>query len=161
MRSAEDAIMIGTTTALKDNPSLSTRLWSGKSPVRIVIDKELRVARDSTLYNSSSRVIILNFLKNETDGHIKFVKISPGDDLLQFLMNHLYIERISSLVVEGGSVLLQSFLDAGLWDEAVVITNQALKTLDGIPAVTMAGELIKSTLHFGDDIIRIFKNELQ
>jgi diaminohydroxyphosphoribosylaminopyrimidine deaminase/5-amino-6-(5-phosphoribosylamino)uracil reductase len=161
MRSAEAAIMVGTTTALNDNPSLTTRLWSGKNPMRIVIDKELRLPREATLYNNSSQVVVLNFLKNDKDGHIRLLKISPGDDLLVFLMNYLYTENISSLVVEGGSVLLQSFLDAGLWDEAVVITNQALNIRDGIPAVTMAREGLKETFHFGDDNIGIFKNGLQ
>ncbi len=161
MRGAEDAIMIGTTTALTDNPSLTTRLWTGSNPVRIVIDKDLRISRDSALFTDSSEVIVLNLLKEETEGHIKFVKIPQGNDLLDFLMSYLYSAHISSLVVEGGSVLLQSFLDAGLWDEAMVITNQALYIQDGIPAVPIPEEGLTETLIYCDDNIRVFKNMRQ
>ncbi len=159
MRSAEAAIMVGTQTALKDNPYLTTRLWTGTDAVRIVIDKQLRIPVDAAIYNNSSRVVVLNQVGDETVGNTRLVKFPEGDDVLGFLMNYLHQENINSLVVEGGNILLRSFLDAGLWDEAVVITNKTLYIKNGIPAAPIPQTGLNATINYGTDIIQVFKNK--
>ena len=62
-RSEEAAILVGTNTALQDDPSLTTRLWKGKNPVRIVIDKELKLPPTLKVFNKEAKTIIYNFKK--------------------------------------------------------------------------------------------------
>lgn len=158
MRSTEAAIMIGTNTALTDNPTLTTRLWPGRNPLRVVIDKQLKIPPGSAIFDSSSPVVVINAVKNEIAGHIRFVKVSPADEILSFLMRVLYEHQISSLIVEGGSVLLQSFLDVGLWDETVVITNTALRVEKGIAAVPLPISEPAAEFRYGRDHIQVIKN---
>ncbi len=158
LRSTEAAIMVGTNTALQDNPSLTTRLWHGLNPVRVVIDKELKIPESSAILDTSSQLIILNFKKEEVAGHIHYVKLQPGENILLILMKVLFEKGINSLIVEGGTVLLQSFLDAGLWDEVVIITNTNLNVREGIPAASFISGELREEIHFGNDVIRGFKN---
>ncbi len=158
MRSTEAAIMIGTSTALTDNPTLSTRLWPGRNPLRVVIDKQLKIPAGAAIFDNSSPVIVFNALKNEVTGHIRYVKVSPSDEILPVLIRVLYESQVSSLIVEGGSVLLQSFLDAGLWDEMLVITNTTLRIQKGIAAVPLPISEPAAELRYGQDHIQVFKN---
>lgn len=158
LRSSEAAIMVGTNTALQDNPSLTTRLWHGLNPVRVVIDKLLKIPRSSALLDDSSQLIILNFVKEEIAGHIHYVKLQPDENILVKLMRVLFEKAINSLIVEGGTVLLKSFLDAGLWDEAVIITNSSLNIREGIRAPSLTTGVLMQKIHYGNDIIRVFKN---
>jgi diaminohydroxyphosphoribosylaminopyrimidine deaminase/5-amino-6-(5-phosphoribosylamino)uracil reductase len=102
-RSEEDAIMVGTNTALFDNPKLNVREWTGKNPVRIVIDKNARLPKNLHLFDGSIKTIIMS---NPT----------------QF--EELNQEKIQSIIVEGGTKLLQSFIDAQLFDEIRVFRSQ-------------------------------------
>lgn len=146
MRAGTAAIMIGTNTALHDDPSLTTRNWTGNNPVRIVIDKKLKINKSAALFRDNASVIILNELEDKKEGHIIYVKIENEKKILQQLMQFLFEKNISSLMVEGGSILLKSFIDAGLWDEAYCITNEQLCLNEGIAAVQLPAN--KKTGHF-------------
>lgn len=146
MRASTAAIMIGTNTALHDDPSLTTRNWTGNNPVRIVIDKKLKINKSAALFRDSASVIILNELEEKKEGHIIYIKIENEKKLLQQLMRFLFEKNISSLMIEGGSILLQSFIDARLWDEAYCITNEQLHINEGIAAVQLPAS--KKTDHF-------------
>ncbi len=126
LRSTVAAIMIGTNTALHDQPSLTTRLWHGSNPIRIVIDKRLQLPPDAVIFNKDVQVIVINQVKEGTKGNIRFLKVNAEENLLAFILHWLYENNISSLLVEGGAKLLQSFINEQLWDEAIVIQNTAL-----------------------------------
>jgi len=123
-RSEEDAILIGKNTAINDNPELTARVVDGKNPIRIVIDKKLELAKDIKIFNSESKTIILNELKNEENDSILHKKVtfeSFFDDLWSICAEN----NIISLIIEGGAFTLNQFLENDLWDEARVLTGKS------------------------------------
>lgn len=158
MRSTEAAIMVGSTTARQDNPSLTTRYWPGKNPVRIVIDKQLQLPMDAALFAGNATSIILNNRKQEVAGPVHFIKLDEKENLLPALMSELYLKNINSMIVEGGSILLQSFIEEGLWDEAVVITNQTLTIQKGIAALILPADKLVEKFQLLSDEIKLYKN---
>jgi len=121
-RSEEDAILIGKNTAINDNPELTTRAVDGKNPTRIVIDRKLELSKDLKIFNSASKTIILNELKNEENDSILHKKVffeSFFDDLWSICTEN----DIISLIVEGGAFTLNQFIEKDLWDEARVLTG--------------------------------------
>jgi diaminohydroxyphosphoribosylaminopyrimidine deaminase/5-amino-6-(5-phosphoribosylamino)uracil reductase len=133
IRSEEHAILVGTQTALIDNPSLTTRLIEGRNPVRILIDFDLKVPRDFNIYNNEAPTLVFNSKKDSEEDNVKFIKISKKNSL-QNLMQKLHEQQIQSLIVEGGSYTLQQFIEANLWDEAIVIKNDNLFLKNGTKA---------------------------
>lgn len=128
-RSEEDAIMVGTNTARTDNPRLNVRLvpvQTGRNPTRIVIDKQLRLDADLNLFDGSQPTLGYNFIKTETVGQTSYIQLSPDKPFLPQLLADLYERRIQSVLVEGGTTLLNSFMDAGLWDEMRVFRSQMM-----------------------------------
>ncbi|MDO3695099.1 bifunctional diaminohydroxyphosphoribosylaminopyrimidine deaminase/5-amino-6-(5-phosphoribosylamino)uracil reductase RibD [Wenyingzhuangia sp. chi5] len=122
IRATEHAIMVGTNTALKDNPTLTTRLFGGVSPIRILIDKNLRVPNEYHLYNGEIKTIV--FTEQETNSNlVQFKKIDFSKNILSQIMEVLYQEKIQSVLVEGGKQLLNSFIEQNLWDEAFVFVG--------------------------------------
>ena len=155
-RSETAAIMVGTETALKDDPSLTTRLWQGKDPVRIVIDRSLRLPETLKLFDRSVLTIILNDLQSSREKELWYCKIDDAIHPLHSICNILYQENLNSVLIEGGARLLQSFIDAGLWDEARTITNRSLLLHEGVPApVLNIGRLIKRENYLGDEMAYI------
>ncbi|HYQ56567.1 MAG TPA: bifunctional diaminohydroxyphosphoribosylaminopyrimidine deaminase/5-amino-6-(5-phosphoribosylamino)uracil reductase RibD, partial [Draconibacterium sp.] len=123
MRAEEDAIMVGTNTTEKDNPSLTVRLIKGKNPLRIVLDEKLRLDKKLNLFDNSTETIVFNGLKNHTYKKTEFIKIDFSAQLLSQIMEKLHKKNVLSLIVEGGQQLLNTFIGAGLWDEAHVYTG--------------------------------------
>lgn len=154
-RTQEAAILVGYNTALHDNPKLTARLHQGKQPLRIAIDRNLSLPADHHLLDRSTPTWILNQLKEEKTGNLRRCKNSFGENLLDDLLDELYIAGITSLLVEGGAKLLTSFIDQGLWDEARIIhTNTMLQ--NGIPSPLLADACPMMDCAFGSDTIRCF-----
>lgn len=133
LRADEHAILVGTQTALNDNPSLTVRNVVGVNPVRILIDFDLKVPNDFKIYNNESKTLVLNTIKEGIEDHIHFIKIEK-ENFLTYLMEVLYKEQIQSVIIEGGRFTLQQFIDANLWDEAIIIRNENLKLGNGTQA---------------------------
>lgn len=131
-RAQEAAIIVGTNTALNDNPLLTARLWQGKNPIRILLDKELNVPLKHHLFNTDAITIVFNIKKNGEENNIKYYRLT--DFNLRTALNALHILQVQSLLVEGGSKLLQSFIDDNLWDEIRIIENKELIMDDGLQA---------------------------
>ncbi|MGV8915254.1 MAG: bifunctional diaminohydroxyphosphoribosylaminopyrimidine deaminase/5-amino-6-(5-phosphoribosylamino)uracil reductase RibD [Kaistella sp.] len=157
MRSEEHAILIGSKTALVDNASLTTREISGTNPVRILIDLSLKVPGDFKIYNSEAPTLVFNSEKNSVEDNVKFIKIEK-ENFLDDLMQKLYEQQIQSVIVEGGSFTLSKFIEADLWDEAVVIKNENINLVNGTkaPDFNFMPENIKT---FRDNIIE-FHNKV-
>ncbi|CCH54709.1 riboflavin biosynthesis protein RibD [Fibrisoma limi BUZ 3] len=152
-RADEDAIMVGTNTARTDNPRLNVRLVPGRNPTRIVIDKQLALAADLNLFDNTQPTLGYNFIKTETVGQTSYIQLSPDKPFLPQLLADLYERRIQSVLVEGGSTLLQSFIDAGLWDEMRVFRCPKLLGA-GIKAPAIQGRLV-SQEQIGDDTLLV------
>lgn len=146
-RSNEMAIMVGTNTALNDDPSLTARLWPGKNPIRIVIDRTLRIPPTAKLYNGDAQTIFITEEKTESGIQLDFSK-----DIIPQLLPALHAASIQSVIVEGGAQLLQHFINSGQWNEARVITG--VKPIGkGISApVLMNASLQDETELYGDRI---------
>ncbi|MGB2704267.1 MAG: bifunctional diaminohydroxyphosphoribosylaminopyrimidine deaminase/5-amino-6-(5-phosphoribosylamino)uracil reductase RibD [Chitinophagaceae bacterium] len=125
-RSEEAAILVGTNTALLDNPELTTRLWPGKSPIRLILDMNLRLPTSLKIFNGEVKTIIFNSVKQEANKNVQYYKLEKDKNIVEQLMKALYNLKIQSVLVEGGAMLLQSFIDAGVWDEARIINNEEL-----------------------------------
>ncbi len=152
-RSEEAAIMVGTQTALTDDPLLTTRLVPGRNPVRIIIDKHLKVPSGHQIYNNESLSIILNAKKQEDVLNNSFYKIGEDENVLAVLISLLHHRMLTSLIVEGGAKTIQSFIDADLWDEARIITNQSMKLTDGLAAPVLLFSRLVSQIHLLNDRI--------
>lgn len=126
MRSEEDAIMIGTNTARYDNPKLDTRFWSGKNAIRVVIDKQLSLPKNLHLFDSSQDTICFNYSIDKQIGNNIFIKVPKNSSLEEFIIKELYHRKIQSVIIEGGAILLKSFIDLELYDEAVILKTKKL-----------------------------------
>lgn len=158
-RSEEAAILIGTETALKDNPSLTNRYWVGKSPLRLVIDKQLRLPAHLTMFNDGQPTIIFNEHKEEDLGLLKFVKINSAQSFFNQLSTYCYQNGIQSILVEGGAKLLQSFIDEDHWDEARVITNTHLRVGLGLSAPMIKNSMLLQSFNSTADQINIYVHQ--
>jgi diaminohydroxyphosphoribosylaminopyrimidine deaminase/5-amino-6-(5-phosphoribosylamino)uracil reductase len=156
MRAVEDAILVGTNTALKDNPSLTVRHCAGRNPVRLVIDNHLRLSKNLHLFDGSTKTIVFNSVKNEESENIEFVKIEFDKRMIPQILKALYQKNIQSLIVEGGKQLLESFIDAKLWDEAFRFVGNK-QFLKGINAPKISGTIIHSE-EFDSDQLSVFQN---
>ena len=136
MRAEEAGILVGTQTALNDNPSLTVRHWAGENPTRVVLDRNLVVPVGNKCFSSDAPTILITEKADngKYPSNVKVVSL-PFDEKgvnLDALMTCLYENNVQSLIVEGGAKTLQSFIDAGLWDEARVEKNPRLHVYDGV-----------------------------
>ena len=154
-RSEEDAILVGRITAEKDNPSLTTREVVGKNPIRIVTDKELKLSKELNLYNNEAQTLIFNNIKSEKIDSNNFIKIN-FNNLIESILQELYKQKIQSIIIEGGSRTLQSFIDANMWDEARIFTANKI-LIDGIKSPTIKGKIVTET-EIGGDKLEIIIN---
>ncbi len=157
-RSQEDCILVGKNTAKIDNPQLNVRLVTGSNPKRAVIDCDLELPNNLFLFNNSEETFVFNHLKTSINGKTKYIAIEEFDYLLpQYILYQLYLNDVQSLIIEGGSKTLQTFIDANLWDEARIFTGQK-HLFDGIKAPSIKGELL-STQNIETNILDIFINK--
>lgn len=155
-RSEEAAILVGTNTALQDDPQLNTRYWTGPDPIRLVLDLDLRLPDNLQLFNGASRTIVINGRKQGEKQGIQYYQIDKKKELVPQILEALYKLRINSVLVEGGAVLLQSFIDSGYWDEARVITNTNLAIGTGLPAPRLLMAESVYTEKIQTDLIQVF-----
>jgi diaminohydroxyphosphoribosylaminopyrimidine deaminase/5-amino-6-(5-phosphoribosylamino)uracil reductase len=161
-RTEEAAILVGTNTALLDDPELTSRHWPGLSPIRLVIDMNLKLPSSLKMFNDNkSFTIVFNAKRHDLQisplqkgaTGIGFYEVTHDVSLVHQVLNALYQLKIQSVLVEGGAKLLQSFIDEQLWDEARVITNSRLQVPDGLPAPSLAyHRLIAEEELIGDQI---------
>jgi diaminohydroxyphosphoribosylaminopyrimidine deaminase/5-amino-6-(5-phosphoribosylamino)uracil reductase len=160
-RAEEAAIMVGTTTALKDDPALTTRLYPGKDPVRIVIDRSNQLPSSLKLFDGTAKTIVFNEEKEDEGEMVSFTKINKEEDSIPQILKKLYELDIQSLIVEGGTKLLQSFIDGNHWDEARVITNTGIMIGEGIAAPLLQQQQLTAEEIIHTDKIQYFINARQ
>ena len=133
MRSENQSIMVGSNTVLLDNPSLTVRDWSGKSPIRVALDRQGRIPEKANLLDGSVPTIVFSEVEKPNKTHLEFVKVDFENDVLPTILQKLYERNIHSVLIEGGAQLLTSFIQSGLWDEANVEVSPVILN-DGIAA---------------------------
>jgi len=159
-RSQEMAIMVGRTTAERDNPSLTTRLWNGNHPVRILIDPFFKIPIHYNIYNNQSPLIVIHSVDVPKPSHIPAdvkchgidFSLNPGTKILDIL----YGEGLNSVIIEGGRITLDTFIHSNLWDEARVIKG-SVQFANGTQAPKLNVAPCK-TLLIDNDTIEFYKN---
>jgi len=157
-RSEEMGILVGTKTVLDDNPSLTTRDFVGKNPVRIYIDANNKIDASFAITNSESKTICLcaEFPLNTID-QIIYKKIDFTD--LPAEVSRICVEEnIQSIIIEGGSQTLQQFVDAEFWDEARVFKSDVILN-EGIKATELKNTVQISTQKIQNNILTYYKNQ--
>jgi diaminohydroxyphosphoribosylaminopyrimidine deaminase / 5-amino-6-(5-phosphoribosylamino)uracil reductase len=156
-RSEEASILVGTNTALQDNPSLTNRLWTGKNPVRLVIDKQLQLPPHLHLFNRQVPTIIFNEVKEEIGDNLRYFLLNATEPLPLQICHALYKLSIQSVIIEGGRQLLQSFVDADCYDEIRLIENTSLRIGNGLAAPQFSPLPVAEDFQLGTDRIIIFR----
>jgi diaminohydroxyphosphoribosylaminopyrimidine deaminase / 5-amino-6-(5-phosphoribosylamino)uracil reductase len=155
-RTEENAIMVGSRTALLDNPRLTARDWKGRAPLRIVVDRKNILPPELHVFDGSADTLVLNETLNCHKNNIEYLCMDFTHDIIDPLLSHLHTMHIQSLIVEGGSSLLASFINTGLWDEARVFTGDR-KFGQGVSAPDFPFDPQSETL-IGMDTLSIFRN---
>ena len=133
-RSEEQAILVGTQTVLEDNPTLTVRDWTGKNPVRIVLDKSGKISEKYAIKDKKNKTIVLTEQENLTSSENLIYENCIFDIRLVFsIADILHKNDIQSVIIEGGKQTLQSFIDANFWDEARVFKGK-ISFNDGVKA---------------------------
>jgi diaminohydroxyphosphoribosylaminopyrimidine deaminase/5-amino-6-(5-phosphoribosylamino)uracil reductase len=138
-RSEEDAILVGYNTALRDNPSLTNRLWAGKNPLRVVLDRDGSLPKDLKIFDDSARTVVLDF---------------HGDDMPHNVLSALNEMKVQSLIIEGGASTHRRFIKAGLWDEARIFVADVMLGGGTKAAEIRGGRLVDTEDVGGDRLLR-------
>ena len=155
-RSEEQSIFIGTNTALLDNPQLNTRHWCGNNPLRIVLDRSLRLPGKLKVFDGSGKTLVFTEKEALSKSNTDYVTIDFSSPLVEQIMEILFLKEIQSVFVEGGKMLLETFLENNLWDEARIITGN-INFKSGLKAPEMNTEYDQQIL-LGNDTLQIFHN---
>nr|WP_041802179.1 bifunctional diaminohydroxyphosphoribosylaminopyrimidine deaminase/5-amino-6-(5-phosphoribosylamino)uracil reductase RibD [Allomuricauda ruestringensis] len=158
-RSQEQAILVGTRTVLEDNPKLTTRNWAGKDPIRVVLDKNLRIDSSFHILDTSVQTIVLTEVRDESL-YIKgmdYAVLDFSKPLAAQICDVLHQHNITSVIIEGGAKTLQTFMDENLWDEARVFKG-AICFKSGLPAPKLLGILLHQNKIL-TDTLTVYSND--
>ncbi|HET9745819.1 MAG TPA: bifunctional diaminohydroxyphosphoribosylaminopyrimidine deaminase/5-amino-6-(5-phosphoribosylamino)uracil reductase RibD [Chitinophagaceae bacterium] len=168
-RSEEASILVGTNTALCDDPELTTRYWNGPSPIRLVVDMDLRLPASLKLFNGNQATIVFNTREHseelesfgtpsplvEREG-ARYYHVTEDVNLVHQILNALYQLKIQSVLVEGGARLLQSFIDEDMWDEVRIISNTQLTIGNGLAAPELETPNLEQEFMIQTDSVKIY-----
>lgn len=156
-RAEHQAILVGSGTLRTDDPLLTVRGWKGRSPVRIVLDPDLKLPVNLNVFSEpTSETWVFNQVKEISVGFLHFKQLNFSEFTLSDFMHHLRKEGIQSIFVEGGRRMIQSFIEADLWDEACVFKSP-MSFGAGIKAPALQiHELVKSEIS-GHDILETYR----
>jgi diaminohydroxyphosphoribosylaminopyrimidine deaminase/5-amino-6-(5-phosphoribosylamino)uracil reductase len=154
-RSEEQAILVGTNTALLDNPRLNVREWPGKSPVRLVIDRTLRLPKSLYLFDNSYKTVVFNGVTDRQEQETRYKQLDFSQDIIPQMMSWLYSQGVQSLLVEGGRQLLETFITSGCWDESRVFTGK--KNFGSGIAAPVITDIDPERISVREDVLRIYR----
>ena len=159
LRSAEHAILVGTKTVLADNPKLNIRSWSGENPIRVVLDNTLRIPKNSNILDGSTKTIIITSAKDKnivSSKNLIFEEIDFSKNIAKQVCEVLSKYQIQSLIVEGGTQTLQSFIDEKLWDEAMVFVGNT-SFVKGVKSPIITKEFKEEFIE--SDVLKRYTND--
>ena len=156
-RSEEAGIMVATNTAINDNPSLNVREWSGKNPLRVVLDLNNRLPKSLNLLDGSTPTLIFTSNKLTNKVNIEYYKIDVSSNVINQVLEVLHQKNIQSIIIEGGKQLLQSFIDNNTWDEARVFVGEK-RFVNGLTAPQL-NNTSTTEQAIGTDKLSIYNND--
>ncbi|EDM43279.1 riboflavin biosynthesis protein ribD [unidentified eubacterium SCB49] len=157
MRAAEQAILIGTNTALADNPSLTTRDVIGSNPIRVLIDRQLKVPKTAAIFDEQAKTIVITEKSAENTETVHFECVDFNKPLAHQICEVLFKHEIESVIVEGGAQTLQTFISENLWDEAHIYKG-AVSFTEGTKAPKINGTIFSETT-IKSDILTVLKKD--
>ncbi|MDG5799577.1 bifunctional diaminohydroxyphosphoribosylaminopyrimidine deaminase/5-amino-6-(5-phosphoribosylamino)uracil reductase RibD [Marinilabiliaceae bacterium ANBcel2] len=157
-RSLEQAILVGSNTALKDNPSLTVRSWSGNNPLRLILDRKDNLPEYLDIFNGGVETFLYCYSPNGADKKVTKICIPNEIPPVNSILKDLYKRNIQSLIVEGGAKLINYFLEAGTWDEARVFYGNVWFK-EGIKAPKIK-EIPSRKENLGESKLIVFQNNL-
>lgn len=159
-RSQEHAIMVGTSTVIDDNPTLNVRSWSGQNPVRIVLDRTLRIPKTATIFDKSVQTIVITDVgakPQQFDKNLIFEEIYFSKNIAIQICEVLQKNKIQSVIIEGGLQTLQTFIDEDLWDEArVFVGDKEFK--EGVPSPKL-NRVTNEEMNLHTDVLKKYRND--
>ncbi|MCF6295075.1 MAG: bifunctional diaminohydroxyphosphoribosylaminopyrimidine deaminase/5-amino-6-(5-phosphoribosylamino)uracil reductase RibD [Flavobacteriaceae bacterium] len=163
-RAEEHAILVGTNTVLQDNPNLTTRNWKGNNPIRIVIDKELKLSKTYNVFNDAAETIVISSKledrrqkEHAKNWKLEFIDWDLKDAIAEQICEVLYKNSITSVIIEGGQQTLQTFINEDLWDEARVFTGN-IAFNNGVKAPELTGKLVSEKSILKDNL-KVYTND--
>ncbi len=170
-RTEEQAILVGTNTVLQDNPTLTSRDWKGQHPIRVVLDKNLKLDKNLDIFNDVADTLIIHgendILPNvdisESDWSIhppisgfenkmlSEINFSKKEAIAKQICDLLFRWNINSIIIEGGAKTLQTFINENLWDEARVFVGNTI-FMKGTKAPSFKGQLISESKIMSDTL---------
>lgn len=159
LRSAEHAILVGTKTVLADNPKLNIRSWSGENPIRVILDNTLRIPKNSNILDGSTKTIIITATKDNnivSSKNLIFEEIDFSKNIAKQVCEVLSKYQVQSLIVEGGTQTLQTFIDEKLWDEAMVFVGNT-SFVKGVKSPIITKEFKEEFIE--SDVLKRYTND--
>ncbi len=158
-RSEEQAILVGTNTVLEDNPKLTTRSWKGTSPLRIIIDKNLKITKNYHVLDSKYQTLVItqgDSTEKKVEG-VNYEIIDFSKKIAPQICDILFKSKVQSVLIEGGAKTLNAFIDSNLWDEARVFTGPN-NFYEGLKAPQIIGTEYRC-FPIGKDVLKIIRND--
>lgn len=156
MRAENQAILVSTNTVVLDNPTLTVRFWTGKNPIRIALDRQGRIPTGYQLLDGQYHTLLFTEKKQQNKENLYYIQILFDENSLESMLKALFDNLIHSVLVEGGSKLLHSFIEKGFWDEAhVEVSEQQIG--EGVAAPVLQ-QLPDSSESIYGNLILNFKN---
>ena len=144
LRAQENGILVGAKTVIDDNPSLTCRDWNGENPLRVVLDFRNSITSDYQVMDDAAVTLKL--------------ELSSSDTLE--ILNSLYQNDIQSVIIEGGTTTIQSFIDAGLWDEAYQFMGTDVLFHQGLQAPVLSGDYsLHSRKMIANDVLKMYRKK--
>lgn len=156
-RTEEAAILVGSTTALNDDPQLTSRLWAGKQPLRIVLAGEHELPEGHNLLSDDAPTLIITTAREEVNGNVQYIPVVRGEDQLKDILAILHRQNVLSVIVEGGPATLSRFIAQGLWDEARILTG-GKQLGKGIDAPRLPDSNFAFSANIDTDQLQVFVN---
>lgn len=161
-RAYEDGILVGKNTIINDNPKLNTRYYSGANPTRLIIDKNLEIPLDRNIFDKTQRTIIFNSIKEENKDKASSIliykKLDFTKNIIPEILNHLYENKVLSIIIEGGKTTLESFISQSLWDEANILVGNK-KFHRGLESCKIDNKFLSHREFYSDDNIINYRNK--
>lgn len=150
-RSEEQGILVGKKTVIDDNPSLTTRDYYGKNPVRLFLDRKGNITDSYQILSKEAETIqFVHQIEKEHQIELSF------ENMAQEVCTYCFENNIQSIIVEGGLQTLQSFIDANLWDEARIFEAKVILN-EGIPAPNLPNKQLKHIQYITNDQLTVYR----
>ncbi|WP_062060529.1 bifunctional diaminohydroxyphosphoribosylaminopyrimidine deaminase/5-amino-6-(5-phosphoribosylamino)uracil reductase RibD [Aquimarina longa] len=161
-RAEEQAILVGNQTVIKDNPKLTIRDWSGTNPIRIIIDKSGKILQNSAILDQTVKTIVITSKKHKpvNNDFLIYKDIDSWSNSTEEICNLLYKYNIQSVIIEGGTHTIQSFINNNLWDEARIFKGTSMFK-SGIKAPIYKGAMISKKTILNDTLTIIKNNTIK